>query len=183
MREPLGHRFFFALLPPIQLARIVANAAHWFEGTGRPLRPDRLHVTMFILPDFARYMEAVVKLLLGVGNGLAAAPVEMMLDRVVGSRSSVALKPSHRIDLLASLRRELVDGARTAGIPERPDYRFAPHVTLGYREGAPFQERVKPISWRANEVVLIHSLLGQTRHEVLGRWPLNGGGGEQPLLL
>jgi 2'-5' RNA ligase len=33
-------------------------------------------------------------------------------------------------------------------------------------------EKVAPIAWRAREFVLVHSLLGQTRHIPLARWPL-----------
>jgi 2'-5' RNA ligase len=34
---------------------------------------------------------------------------------------------------------------------------------------------VEPIRWVVREFVLVHSLLGQTRHEVLGRWALRDG--------
>jgi 2'-5' RNA ligase len=45
-------------------------------------------------------------------------------------------------------------------------------VTLGYREGRPFSERVDAIGWRCTEFVLIHSVVGRTEHHVLRRWPL-----------
>ena len=45
------HRFFFALLLPIQLARQIANATPWFGDAGRAVTADRLHVTLFILAD------------------------------------------------------------------------------------------------------------------------------------
>lgn len=174
MRSFFGHRFFFALAPPPRLARLMANAAPWFDEAGHALRPDRLHVTLFLLPDFADYIPGVVKALHGMGGGLDAAPVEMMLDHAVGGASSIALRPSRRIPALVRLRHQLLERARSAGVGQRPDYRFAPHLTLGYRAGAPFQQRITPVAWRAEEVVLIHSLLGRTRHEVLGRWRLTG---------
>ena len=31
-----------------------------------------------------------------------------------------------------------------------------------------------PVSWVANEFVLVDSLIGQGRYEVLARWPLRG---------
>jgi RNA 2',3'-cyclic 3'-phosphodiesterase len=33
---------------------------------------------------------------------------------------------------------------------------------------------VEPISWTAREFVLLDSVLGEGRHEILGRWTLNG---------
>ncbi len=52
-------------------------------------------------------------------------------------------------------------------------------MTLGYRSGEPFSERVAPVSWTADEIVLIDSHVGRTRHEVLGRWRLVEAEGEQ----
>jgi 2'-5' RNA ligase len=33
---------------------------------------------------------------------------------------------------------------------------------------------IEPITWTVNEFVLVRSLVGQGRHEVLARWPLHG---------
>lgn len=178
-RSTFGHRFFFALQPPPELARRIASAAHWFEAQGGALRPERMHVSLFVLDDLPGYADTLVAMLRDLGARLKAAPVEITLDRVVGSGSSIALRPSRRIEALAGLRQRLVSVAGLTGVAERRDYRFSPHLTLGYRHGAPFQQRIKPVTWRADEVVLIHSLLGQTRHDLVGRWPLDGSATEQ----
>jgi 2'-5' RNA ligase len=69
----------------------------------------------------------------------------------------------------------IADARQSAGIPARDGgYRFNPHVTLLYRNSAPFTETVTPFAWEVREFVLIHSLLGQTRHTPLGMWPLKG---------
>lgn len=47
-----------------------------------------------------------------------------------------------------------------------------PHLTLGYPAGQPFSRAIPPIEWTAADLVLIHSHLGQTRHDIVGRWPL-----------
>ena len=49
---------------------------------------------------------------------------------------------------------------------------FEPHVTLAYDARMVTTEAVAPVVWTAHEFVLVHSLLGQTRHIPLGRWPL-----------
>lgn len=168
------HRFFFALLPPIRLARQLANAADWLGKAGRPVAADRLHITLLIPPDqFARAPELIDRLR-AVGENVATAPVDIMLDYVSGGSRSVALRPQHRIASLAALRQEIARLCASHGIAERPDYTFHPHVTLGYRDGRPFGERVPPVAWTAPEFVLIHSHLGRTKHSLLGRWPLTG---------
>jgi 2'-5' RNA ligase len=54
----------------------------------------------------------------------------------------------------------------------RSTAKFAPHVTLMYdSQGVP-EQAVEPIRWSAHDFVLVHSLLGQTRHIHLGRWPI-----------
>lgn len=169
------HRFFFALQLPIQLARQIANAAHWFGDAGRAVTADRLHVTLFILPDEVERSPQLIARLQAVGAAVAAGPIAMLLDYVSAGERSIALRPQHRIASLTALRQELVALCRAAGIAERPDYAFSPHVTLGYRDGRPFGERVSPVEWTAAEFVLIHSHLGRTRHTVLDRWPLSGG--------
>jgi 2'-5' RNA ligase len=168
----VSHRLFFALRPPIVLARQVANAASWFETEGAPVAAERLHVTLFILDDRFDLPDSLVAALTGVGNGVAAAPVEIVLDRVGGGERSIALRPGRRIAALDALHRQLDERSRAAGIAPRAGYAFNPHMTLGYRDGQPFGMAVPPVAWTARELVLIHSHLGRTRHEVLGRWPL-----------
>ncbi len=166
------HRFFFALLLPIQLARQVANAATWFQAAGSPIAADRLHITLFILPDQFDRSDVLIERLLALGAAVAAAPIDVALDYVSGGSRSIALRPQHRVAGLTNLHRALAEQARLTGIEGRARYMFQPHVTLGYCDGRPFGQRVAPVAWTATEFVLIHSHLGHTRHTILGRWPL-----------
>jgi 2'-5' RNA ligase len=47
-------------------------------------------------------------------------------------------------------------------------------MTLLYGRGATVHQAIEPVAWTVRELVLVHSFLGETRHEVLGRWPLRG---------
>ena len=51
---------------------------------------------------------------------------------------------------------------------------YLPHVTLLYDDALIDEHPVAPISWTATEFVLVHSLLGRTKHVILDRWALNG---------
>jgi len=168
----VSHRLFFALRPPLVQARQIANAASWFETEGAPVAAERLHITMFILDDRRDLPASLVAALTSLGDAIAAAPIPIVLDRVGGGDRSIALRPSRRIAALDALHRQLGERSRAAGIEPRAGYAFNPHMTLGYRDGQPFGMAVAPIVWAARELVLIHSHLGRTRHEVLGRWPL-----------
>jgi 2'-5' RNA ligase len=51
---------------------------------------------------------------------------------------------------------------------------YTPHLTLLY-DGCHVAARpIEPITWTAREFVLVRSLIGQSRHEVLARLPLRG---------
>jgi 2'-5' RNA ligase len=54
----------------------------------------------------------------------------------------------------------------------RANAKFAPHVTLMYDPLSVKPQLVEPVSWLAHDFVLVHSLLGQTKHIHLGRWPV-----------
>jgi 2'-5' RNA ligase len=179
--QPLAkHRLFFALMPPIELARHVADAAHWFETIGKPVRADRLHITLAILQDFYVVPDGLIEQLLRTGLQVAAAPFDVVLDRVSARAGLIALKPSHKIAALDALYRQIATLCRAAGIAERPARKFNAHLTLGYRDGRSFDERIAPVDWTAREFLLIHSHLGQTRHEVLGQWMQTRAEGRDP---
>lgn len=168
----VSHRLFFALRPPIVLARQIAHAASWFEAEGAPVAAERLHITLFILDDRFDLPGSLVTALTSVGDSIAAAPIRVVLDRVGGGEHSIALRPGRRLAALDALHRQLGERSRAAGVESRAGYVFNPHLTLGYRDGRPFGMAVPPIAWTARKLMLIHSHLGRTRHEVLGRWPL-----------
>jgi 2'-5' RNA ligase len=72
---------------------------------------------------------------------------------------------------LRLLQRPLGHRLALLGI-HRAGWSFNPHVTLLYRAGEGFQRDIQPLRWEALEIVLIHSIVGETGHEELGRWTL-----------
>jgi 2'-5' RNA ligase len=54
----------------------------------------------------------------------------------------------------------------------RANAKFAPHVTLMYDDQGIAEQAVEAVSWSAHDFVLVHSLLGQTKHIHLGHWPI-----------
>ncbi|MGY4394980.1 2'-5' RNA ligase [Sphingomonas sp. UYAg733] len=172
------HRLFFAIRPPLTLARQMTNAAHWFGNDGRVLRPEHVHVTVDIVDDIEE-VEALEQRMRKIGDAVAYGAFQARFDLAVGSPRSIALRPRHRIGGLYALRERIVRRRQAAGIAERRGYRFSPHTTLGYWQGRSFSERIAPVEWDVREFVLIHSHLGQTRHEVIGRWALGGEAGHE----
>ncbi|MEG3161942.1 2'-5' RNA ligase family protein [Sphingomonas sp. LB2R24] len=168
------HRLFFAIRPPLPLARQITAAAVWFETDGDKLRPEHLHVTIDILDDHDRVSTALERDLKAIGDAVEAAPFALQFDTAVGSERSIALRSRHKNASLAALHQRIAVARESAGLSQRKGYQFSPHMTLGYRDGAPFTQTIAPIGWAADAFVLVHSHVGRTRHDVIGRWLLNG---------
>ena len=139
---------------------------------GQALAADRLHVTIDIIDDHADLPRGLVDALVSAGDAVAGAPFDMAFDLAVGSQKSVALRPRRRNPGFEALRDRIAAARDLAGVPARQDYRFGAHMTLGYRQGAPFKQGIVPVGWTAQEFVLVHSHVGRTRHDVLARWSL-----------
>jgi len=165
------HRLFFAVKP----SRIEANLTGLFrDATDVPLdvvANDRLHLTLGITNDYAAFPADVAQRLLTIGEHLAGDPFTLTLDRLSGSERSIALRPNKRPPALSAMQKQIDDQLRYWNLM-RTNWSFNPHVTLGYRRGLSFLKPVTPVEWDMHDIVLIHSVVGATRHSELGRWPL-----------
>lgn len=174
----LAHRYFFALLPdPISRARIHAWAERKLGPEGIQ-GPDRLHLTLAITPDFAAPQPRLADALARAGERANGTSFDLLLDKLSIGARSVAVRPAHIQLPLRSLQARIVRAMHANGGNIRSGWTFSPHLTLAYRTSRPSTQPVKDRGWRVHEFVLIHSLVGLTRHELLGRWPL----GENPVV-
>jgi RNA 2',3'-cyclic 3'-phosphodiesterase len=171
MARPLSHRLFYALLPSPVEARRIGLQRDRVTHIGSPVTNDRLHMTLGISDDFARFPQPLADAMVTIAERASAEPLRVELDRLAASRTSVALRPGRVPPALRQLSAELVEPLERRGLA-RPDWSFHPHVTLAYRLGEPFNESIAPVVLDAAEFVLIHSIVGATQHIELGRWPL-----------
>lgn len=165
------HRLFFALQPPAPEARRMGLIRDQLGEPKASVSNERLHVTLGITDDYAVLPHDLVHRARQIGDSIAGDPFALCLDRLSAGARSVALRPSRRPPALTALQKRIDDLMLYWGM-RRGDWRFSPHVTLAYREGPVLLEPVTPVAWEAREIVLIHSLVGATRHIELGRWPL-----------
>jgi 2'-5' RNA ligase len=177
------HRLFFAVRPPIVQARQIGHAALWLGAGHDGLKPEHLHVTMAILDDADSFPAAEAEAMTVAGGTIAAAPVQIIFDMAARSSRSMALRARRKNAALAALRSRIVDAMARQSLEQRHDYAFNPHMTLFYRDGAPGSRQITPVQWIADELLLIHSHVGLSRHDVLGRWPLTGAQDDQYTLL
>jgi 2'-5' RNA ligase len=175
---------FFAVFPDANTAATLAKLARQLcddsRSRSKPLAANRLHVTLHHLGNFAgglppALVDAALK---------AAASVSMQPFSVEFNSATRFAKKPHPGPLvlcgdegvvgLHALHHALGSALDQAGFEDREVSPYTPHVTLAY--GLPWSAPsvVEAASWNVREFVLVHSLLGRTRHVPLGNWRLEG---------
>ncbi len=179
---PPTDRLFFAIAPPPSTAQAMfefAQVRRLKEGMkGRPLSPERLHMTLLHVGDFAGLPEDLVKGTTESAARLAStlAPFEISFD-VIGNfsrrpvRKPLVLMQDHQEPHLKNLVQNLLSALDHT---RRGSPKFNPHITLLYDEKSIMMEHIDPFTWQVSEIVLIHSLVGQSKYVTLGRWQLEG---------
>jgi 2'-5' RNA ligase len=173
-------RLFFAVFPDAVTAARIVDIAQALRDSlglrGKPLRADRLHVTLHHLGDYAGLPQDVLAMAREAAAGVEAPGFEVGFDRA----SSFNGKPRNHpfvllgdtgVAALRKLQSALGRSLAGAGLGRLLGSEFTPHVTLLYDDRVITSQAIDPIAWRVNEFVLVHSLLGQGERRILGRWP------------
>lgn len=177
-------RLFYAIMPDPPAAEAiaaVARRAREAHGLDAPaLRTDRFHVTLIHIGDFAGLPKSVVSDALRVGQSTAAMALEVTFDRAGSFSGPPHSKPfvllgEAGLDDLKAFRRSLWDRLIRAGVKPLSRIEFNPHLTLLYDRRSIANHGIEPVRWMADELLLIHSELGRTKYNMLGRWPLGRG--------
>lgn len=167
-------RLFFALWPGQGLrAHLVRHQALWqWADAARPTPAPKLHLTLLFMDGVAADR---VQALHAVGAAVAQhwTDFALTLDCAgVWRHGGIAhLAPSQPPPALLALRAALAAQVGQLGLPF--DARaFAPHVTLARKaQAAQPPSSFSPLHWTVRGFVLVHSVLGTGRYDVLGRWP------------
>jgi 2'-5' RNA ligase len=177
--EPGARRLFFALWPDAGLRARAAAVLQRLTAadTGRPQRPDQLHVTLAFLGAVAADR---VPLALAAGAGLQVGSLELEFDRVEywpGPRLlclTASAPPPRLLDLVADLQRAL----RARGFELEPRA-FRAHLTA-LRDARPRTDGplAPPLHWPAAGFALVESIVDRqgARYRPLARWPAPGPG-------
>jgi 2'-5' RNA ligase len=178
--EPTDRLFFALFLPAdaaLKAAAIADNLRERHRLRGKPLASDRLHVTLNHLGDYAGVPNDIVAAAMQAGAAVTASPFDVVFDRVTSFSSRprnkpVILRGEEGLAPLIAFQQALALQMRKAGLGRLAEQNYVPHVTLLYDDAGVVQEAIEPVGWSVREFVLVHSLLGQTRHIVLARWLL-----------
>ena len=173
------HRIFFAVLPDDETAAEIHKRAEAFKKeygfTANLILPEHLHVTLFHLGDWAALPDEIVTLASGAASQASAPTFAVSFPRAQSFRNRTGIFPfvlTGDKSQWLGLHTALADALKDAGLGGATRGDFEPHVTLTYDKVRVKPAAIAPVSWMVRDFVLIHSELGKTTHNHLGRWPL-----------
>jgi 2'-5' RNA ligase len=175
-------RLFFAVRPSLaardQMVALTPRLRREHGLRGTPIKPERLHSTLHHLGDHVGVPHALVTQARVAADSLTVPAFEVVFDRVASfarpRNQPLVLRGGVGLDGLMSLQRSLGQAMAHAGLGRHVELHFTPHVTLLYDDKGVAEQSIAPIRWTVSELVLVHSLLGQTVHKTLASWPLQG---------
>jgi 2'-5' RNA ligase len=172
------HRIFLAALPDDETAAEIHARAEGFKNeygfTGNLILPEHLHVTLFHLGDWAVLPDEIANLASGAASQVNAAAFEVSFARAESFRNSTGIYPfvlTGDAKQWGGLYDALAAALRNNGLGGATKGDFQPHVTLTYDKVRVKPFKIQPVGWIVRDFVLIHSVLGKTTHNQLGRWP------------
>ncbi|RDS79992.1 RNA 2',3'-cyclic phosphodiesterase [Dyella psychrodurans] len=166
-------RLFLAIFPdPNYAARFETFAAKHLVARrmdGKPVEASRLHVTLFHLGDYTELPPGLATQAAEALSHLTSEPFTIRFDQIGSfnhhnAQGDFILTASGGNEALHALHKQLATYLHAAALGQHTKGSFTPHMTLAYNKPAVPLQRIEPVVWPAHEVVLIHSLLGKTRH-------------------
>lgn len=168
---------FFAAMPAPAPAQELANfgetmaARLALPGRHRPTRV--LHVSLFPIGLYRTLSRGAIEFAMQAASTVKMSGFTVGFDRLMTFRHKV----SHPLVLcggdgvigLEALHKAV---ASALGLPD--DRNIEPHMTLLYgpRELDPPVLLEEAVTWQVHEFVLVRSRYGESRYDILGRWPL-----------
>jgi 2'-5' RNA ligase len=175
-------RLFFGLMVPEPQARaaldVLAESRAEHGLTGKAIRQDRLHVTLIHVGDYDNTLpRSIVSALVRAGESLRSPTFDLAFDRASSFSGAPGRYPhvllgDGGLEALKAFRADLLKAVIRHGVKPLSRQEFTPHVTLSYADRRLPERPIRPIAWRPEELVLIHSEVGRSVYHTLARWPL-----------
>ncbi|WP_189644633.1 RNA 2',3'-cyclic phosphodiesterase [Luteimonas gilva] len=176
-------RLFFALFPDAaavaKIEELVDRLRREHGLRAKALRADHFHVTLHFLGDYPQDLwRPIAERAAQAASKVRTSPFDVRFDHVSSFASRRQDAPlvlrTEAGEALRELHATLGEALRGLGSVVRVSHGFEPHLTLMYDERSLAPRPINPISWRADEFVLVRSPIGKGEYEPLGRWPLRG---------
>ena len=180
--EPADN-LFLAFVPPVASVPVIDERIRQCRRdhglSGKALASSCLHVSLHSLGKYDGVPPGLVE-----GTGAAAAavfmpPFQVRFDHALSfqnrrARRPFVLRACGDMAALTAFHRRLGEAMTKAGLGRCVMRHFTPHMTLLYDQRIVEEHAIETLGWTVTDFVLVHSLVGQGRHNHLARWPLRG---------
>lgn len=157
--------------PPRDIAAQVAD----LPRNDRRRGPELLHVTLLTLFDLSAAPSDWLPKVLAAMNLFDGACFPLVFDRIE-ERRAVTLRTRNPLAEARAFQADLLRFLLEHRVPMMLGTTPVPHMTINYRGDGQGGRKIEPIGWTVAEILLVESVVGQTRHVEHGRWPLYGKG-------
>lgn len=149
------------------------------RANGALVGTNSLHLSLCPMGKPERLRQPLETALLEAAGAVRGIGFDITLDTAMrftardGQFPLVLCADAHTIQSALQLRKALAAEQVRAGLQVSGVSSYLPHVVLieGHAIEA-IEDAITPIQWKVREFVLVRSFFGQSRHEVIGRWPL-----------
>lgn len=175
------HNLFLALQPDAEatasIGRLMDRLRRKQGLGGKQIRRDCLHISLVSFGEHDDLPLQLIERAKVAVSTVTMPPFVVALNRVVswkahaGQRLLVLVGDEGVIgvDMLSA---QIHEALAEAGLKPRRFRETIPHLTLAYVVLDLPEEIVAPVRWTVQEFVLVDSLVGESHHVVLNRWPL-----------
>ena len=162
-RNPL---YVFAK-PPADVAATIAALPRNDPGRG----PELMHVTLLELFDLhyapPEWLPAVIAAL----DAFEGKAFPLAFDRIE-MRKAVTLRSRAELTEARAFQKVLVNHLLARRAPLMLGTTPEPHLTINYHGDRLGGQKIAPIGWTVEEIILCESVVGKTTHVEHGRWTL-----------
>lgn len=153
--------------PPPEVQALITALPRNDPGRGAEL----LHVTLMTLydlhyapPDWLPATKAAL-------DSFVAPPFPLRFDRIE-NRKAVTLRTRDPLTEARAFQKALVNHLLHHKAPIMDGTTPEPHITINYRGDRLKAQKIPPIGWTVDEIILMESVVGKTTHVEHGCWPL-----------
>jgi 2'-5' RNA ligase len=162
-RNPL---YVMAKPPPAVQAQIAALPRNDLQRG-----PELLHVTLLTLFDLHHAKPEWLGQVIAALDSFEAPAFPLAFDRIE-NRKAVTLRTRAPLAEARAFQAALVRHLLACKAPMMLGTTPEPHVTINYRGDRLNAQKMPPIGWTVDEVILMESVVGKTTHVEHGRWRL-----------
>ncbi len=174
------HSIFLAIRPDRDAAAAIAQVQRdlraRFGLTGPTIPSGRLHITLFGFGAFLARPDVLIEGVARAAARVRLAPFDIVLDHACSfgraHYAPLVLCGDGTAGVVALARRLAAAVAQSSATPP---VTFVPHLTLLYGARRIPKIPIPALRWTVRDFVLIDSLRGKGRHDLLGYWQLRDG--------